>query len=132
MRAARADLRRRRRGGEAADDGLHERRAGEDARVPPQRTGDIRACRRQGNMETVIETRNAEVGTRNRRLALRTPTCCSAFRVPRSAFGLLALLTLVCTPVRSPAQQWPVHSLDRPRPPVVDPGPERPSVPPPA
>jgi len=30
------------------------------------------------------------------------------------------------------AQQWPVHSLDRPRPPVVDPGPERPPVPPPS
>jgi len=26
------------------------------------------------------------------------------------------------------AQQWPVHSMDRPRPPVVDPGPERPAV----
>src|SRR5438105_1958860 len=102
MRAARADLRRRRRGGEAADDGLHERRAGEDARVPPQRTGDIRACRRQGNMETMNQLRQ------------------------------LALLALICSPLRSPAQQWPVHSLDRPRPPVVDPGPERPPVPPPA
>jgi hypothetical protein len=30
------------------------------------------------------------------------------------------------------AQQWPVHSMDRPRPAVVDPGPERPPVPPPA
>lgn len=30
------------------------------------------------------------------------------------------------------AQTWPVHSLDRPRPPVVDPGPERPPVPPPS
>ncbi|PYO95300.1 MAG: DUF1080 domain-containing protein [Gemmatimonadetes bacterium] len=30
------------------------------------------------------------------------------------------------------AQQWPVHSMDRPRPPVVDPGPERPPVPPPS
>src|SRR5207247_11304599 len=95
MRAARADLRRRRRGGEAADDGIHERRAGEDARVPPQRTGDIRACRRQGNMETMNQLRQ------------------------------LALLALICSPLRSPAQQWPVHSLDRPRPPVVDPGPER-------
>src|SRR5947208_16942835 len=99
MRAARADLRRRRRGGEAADDGLHERRAGEDARVPPQRTGDIRACRRQGSMETMNQLR------------------------------LLALLTLVGTPVRSPAQQWPVHSLDGPRPPAVVPGPERPPLP---
>ncbi len=31
-----------------------------------------------------------------------------------------------------PAQTWPVHSLDRPRPPVVDPGPERPPQPPPS
>lgn len=31
-----------------------------------------------------------------------------------------------------PAQAWPVHSLDRPRPPVVDPGPERPPVPAPS
>ena len=44
---------------------------------------------------------------------------------------LLALLTLAT--LRSlPAQQWPVHSMDRPRPPVVDPGPERPPVPPPS
>jgi len=27
--------------------------------------------------------------------------------------------------------RWPQHSMDRPRPPVVDPGPERPPVPPP-
>ncbi len=46
--------------------------------------------------------------------------------------GALALLALACGPARSPAQQWPVHSLDRPRPPVVDPGPERPPVPPPS
>jgi 3-keto-disaccharide hydrolase len=30
---------------------------------------------------------------------------------------------------RLSSQTWPVHSLDRPRPPVVDPGPERPPVP---
>lgn len=29
-------------------------------------------------------------------------------------------------------QQWPIHSMDRPRPPVVQPGPERPPVPPPS
>src|SRR2546430_12569927 len=29
-------------------------------------------------------------------------------------------------------RSWPVHSMDRPRPPVVDPGPERPSPPPPS
>ncbi len=39
--------------------------------------------------------------------------------------GTLALLLMAQT------QQWPQHSLDRPRPPVVDPGPERsPSRPP--
>src|SRR5206468_6131616 len=32
--------------------------------------------------------------------------------------------------VQAPApQQWPQHSMDRPRPPVVDPGPERPPAP---
>ncbi len=31
-----------------------------------------------------------------------------------------------------PAQTWPVHSLDRPQPPVVDPGPARLPVPPPS
>src|SRR5206468_7033907 len=37
-------------------------------------------------------------------------------------------------PIMMPAQQWPVHSMDRPRPPVVQPGggPEQPSVPPPS
>lgn len=29
-------------------------------------------------------------------------------------------------------QKWPVHSMERPRPPVVDPGPERPPVPAPS
>ena len=43
----------------------------------------------------------------------------------------LALLTLA-TPGSLPAQQWPVHSMDRPRPAVVDPGPERPPVAPPS
>ncbi|MGH7754209.1 MAG: 3-keto-disaccharide hydrolase [Gemmatimonadales bacterium] len=43
-----------------------------------------------------------------------------------------ALLTLgLLFPVHMSAQVWPVHSMDRPRPPVVDPGPERPPVPPP-
>ncbi len=38
---------------------------------------------------------------------------------------MLALLLM------AQAQQWPQHSMDRPRPPVVDPGggPERPPVP---
>ena len=35
-------------------------------------------------------------------------------------------------PATMTAQQWPVHSMDRPRPPVVDPGPERPPPPPPS
>src|SRR2546422_10296172 len=35
-------------------------------------------------------------------------------------------------PATMTAQQWPVHSMDRPRPPVVDPGPERPPLPPPS
>ena len=73
-------------------------------------------------------TRNAEVGTRNRWRVLRRLTCCFAFRVPRSAFRAVGVLL----PVTMPAQQWPVHSLDRPRPPVVDPGPDRPPVPPPS
>ena len=41
-------------------------------------------------------------------------------------------MMLASTPAPSGAQQWPVHSLDRPRPPVVDPGPERPPVQPPS
>jgi 3-keto-disaccharide hydrolase len=46
----------------------------------------------------------------------------------RNAFFAIGALL----PVTMPAQQWPVHSMDRPRPPVVDPGSERPSVPPPS
>ena len=49
-----------------------------------------------------------------------------------SALGAAALLLV---PAFGGAQQprvWPVHSLERPRPPVVDPGPERPPAPPPA
>jgi len=37
--------------------------------------------------------------------------------------GTLALVLM------TQAQQWPQHSMDRPRPPVVDPGPERPPAP---
>src|SRR6266566_3972724 len=40
--------------------------------------------------------------------------------------GTLALLVMAQT------QQWPQHSMDRPRPPVVNPGPERPPVPAPS
>jgi len=77
------------------------------------------------------ETRNAERGARNSRSSVGARAVCSAFRLPRSAFAGLALLSLV-TPEALPAQQWPVHSMDRPRPPVVDPGPERPAVAPPS
>src|SRR5213082_305537 len=65
------------------------------------------------------------------RLRIGRATIKSAIRNPQSTIALLALLTLVA-PGALPAQQWPVHSMDRPRPPVVDPGPERPPVPPPA
>ncbi len=34
--------------------------------------------------------------------------------------------------VMAQAQEWPIHSMDRPRPPIVQPGPERPPVPPPS
>lgn len=46
-----------------------------------------------------------------------------------------ARFLLGCTlwlPVVVTAQQWPTHSLERPRPAVVDPGPERPPAPPPS
>lgn len=46
--------------------------------------------------------------------------------------ALSAFLALLSSPVPAGAQQWPVHSMDRPRPPVVDPGPERAPVPPPS
>lgn len=39
--------------------------------------------------------------------------------------GALALLLMA----QAQAPQWPIHSLDRPRPPVVQPGPEQPPVP---
>lgn len=41
-------------------------------------------------------------------------------------------LILLLLPGAAAAQQWPVHSMDRPKPPVVDPGPERPPMPPPS
>jgi len=41
--------------------------------------------------------------------------------------GTLALLLVTQAP-----QQWPQHSMDRPRPPVVNPGPERPPAPAPS
>src|ERR1041384_1774778 len=75
--------------------------------------------------------RNGECGMRNvtvsnaRRATFHDN---SAFHIPHSAF--LAIGALL--PVSIPAQPWPVHSMDRPRPPVVDPGPERAPVAPPS
>ena len=45
-----------------------------------------------------------------------------------------ALLTLIlfATPALMHAQQWPVHSMERPRPPVVDPGAPQPPAPAPS
>ena len=48
-------------------------------------------------------------------------------RVPCLVLALGAAMTL-----RAEAQQWPVHSLERPKPPVVDPGPAGPPAPVPA
>ena len=79
--------------------------------------------------------RSVECGMRNcheRSLAAQRSPLHSALRIPHSAFGWLALLALVTAAEPMMAQQWPVHSMDRPRPPVVDPGPERPPVPPPS
>src|SRR3989454_12162380 len=79
--------------------------------------------------------RNVECGMGNcyeRSLATRGSPLHSALRIPHSAFGWLALPALVAAAAPMTAQQWPVHSLDRPPPPVVYPGPERPPVPPPS
>src|SRR5437762_2693699 len=127
MRTARADVRRRRRGGEAAEGGVHECGTGEDARVPAGGPRAIRAGGREGDMETMNQLRIVDCGLRIGKAAVK-----SAIRNPQSAIASLALQALAFSPARSPAQQWPVHSLDRPRPPVVDPGPERPPVAPPA
>src|SRR5437867_8723563 len=75
--------------------------------------------------------RNGKAGFEPRPEGSTSP-CNSALRIPHSAFSWPALLALVSIPVPMRAQQWPVNSLDRPRPPVVDPGPERPPVPPPS
>src|SRR5437867_12795847 len=79
--------------------------------------------------------RNAECGMRNRNASVARRTnlhFISALRIPHSALRWPALLALVTAAGPMMAQQWPVHSLDRPRPPVVDPGPERPPAPPPS
>ncbi len=52
----------------------------------------------------------------------------SAIRNPQSAIVALGLFLHTSMS----AQTWPVHSMDRPRPPVVDPGPARPPVAPPS
>lgn len=48
----------------------------------------------------------------------------------RTTLAALALLAATGSAVE--AQGWPVHSMERPRPPVVNPGPERSPTPPPA
>ena len=58
----------------------------------------------------------------------RTSPLHSAFRTPHSALFVIALFPFTTMP----AQQWPPNSPDRPRPPVVQPAPEQPSVPPPS
>src|SRR5207248_4146632 len=126
-RAAAADLRRRGRGREAPDDRIYERRAGENGGVSSQGDRDIRAGGGERNMETMNQLRIADCGLRIWRAAVE-----SAIRNPQSAIGSLALLALLSLPGRSLAQQWPVHAMDRPRPPVIDPGPERPAVAPPS
>ena len=50
-------------------------------------------------------------------------------------FTLLSVLLLAAGSVSAQSHRphdWPVHATDRPRPPRVDPGPERPPVPPPS
>ncbi|HEX4628845.1 MAG TPA: DUF1080 domain-containing protein [Gemmatimonadales bacterium] len=49
-----------------------------------------------------------------------------------SALGTGAILLGHAVGVAQQPRVWPVHSLERPRPPVIDPGPERPPAPPPA
>jgi 3-keto-disaccharide hydrolase len=69
----------------------------------------------------------------NARIARRTNLHFnSAFPIPHSALCVPALLALVAAAAPMTAQEWPVHSMERPRPPVVDPGPERPPAPPPS
>jgi hypothetical protein len=45
--------------------------------------------------------------------------------------GVIALLWAPALVAQANTSSWPVHSMDRPRPPVVAPGPERPPAPPP-
>jgi hypothetical protein len=60
--------------------------------------------------------------------ALPTPLCAGVL-------GPIALAVAALAPLTARAQvstQWPIHSMDRPRPPVVDPGPYSAPAPPPA
>jgi hypothetical protein len=58
--------------------------------------------------------RTADCGLRIELRKLR-----SAIRNPKSAILILGVIV----PATMPAQQWPQHSMDRPRPPVVNPAP---------
>ncbi len=46
--------------------------------------------------------------------------------------SLFSLAMILCVAPTAVAQDWPVHSMDRPRPPVVDPGPAGPPAPAPS
>lgn len=50
----------------------------------------------------------------------------------RSSLTLAALVFVMSGSASAQQSRWPPNSMDRPRPPVVDPGPERPPVPPPS
>lgn len=50
----------------------------------------------------------------------------------RGRLGVLCIVALSTTTMGQEARDWPVHSMERPRPPVVDPGPEQPLVSPPS
>lgn len=49
-----------------------------------------------------------------------------------AALGSLLLPRMVIETAAQTVERWPIHSLERPRPPVVDPGPARPPTPPPS
>ena len=50
----------------------------------------------------------------------------------RSSLTLALLVLVISGSASAQERHWPPNSMDRPRPPVVDPGPERPPVPPPS
>jgi len=50
----------------------------------------------------------------------------------RSSLTLAGLMLVMSGAASAQQPRWPPNSMDRPRPPVVDPGPERPPVPPPS